>query len=120
MTCDKYILDEKGRPVPEPDLYKWGMWFESANRSVADEIVNGARVSTVFLGLNHNYGEGEPLLWETMVFGGDLDQEQDRCSGGREQAEAMHQQMKQRVIKETNWLRGKLRNAARSLRWRRK
>ncbi|MFF7142265.1 hypothetical protein ACFZB5_13585 [Streptomyces nodosus] len=25
-------------------------------------------VSTVWLGMNHNYGDGEPILFETMVF----------------------------------------------------
>lgn len=28
------------------------------------------RVSTVWLGLDHNWGGGEPLLFETMSFGG--------------------------------------------------
>jgi hypothetical protein len=42
--------------------------------------------------------KGNPVvLWETMVFGGKLDQEQDRCSGSREQAEAMHARMVERV-----------------------
>lgn len=26
------------------------------------------RVSTVFLGLDHNFFGGEPILWETMIF----------------------------------------------------
>lgn len=31
---------------------------------------NGAAVSTIFLGLDHNYtGKGPPVLWETMIFG---------------------------------------------------
>lgn len=34
----------------------------------------GIRVSTVFLRMDHQYGEGEPLLYETMVFGGQFDQ----------------------------------------------
>ena len=36
-------------------------------------------VSTIFLGLDHRYhGEGEPILWETMIFGGEHDQFQER------------------------------------------
>ena len=36
-------------------------------------------VSTVFLGLDHRFlGEGDPILFETMIFGGSLDQWQDR------------------------------------------
>ena len=34
------------------------------------------RVSTVFLGLNHQFGDGPPLIFETMIFSpGPLDQE---------------------------------------------
>ena len=37
--------------------------------------------STVFLGLDHQLTEdGPPLLFETMVFGGPLSGETDRCS----------------------------------------
>ena len=36
-------------------------------------------VSTVWLGLNHNFWEGPPLIFETMVFAtGDRDDEKDR------------------------------------------
>lgn len=70
---DKYILDENHKAVQEPDLLKWGKWNEKIeNRRVANEIVNDKwRVSTVFLGIDHSFGEGEPLLFETMVFEGD-------------------------------------------------
>lgn len=38
-------------------------------KHVADEIINKKRISTVFLNINHNLcDEGEPLLFETMVF----------------------------------------------------
>jgi hypothetical protein len=30
-------------------------------------------VSTVWLALDHQWGEGEPLIFETMIFGGDYD-----------------------------------------------
>jgi hypothetical protein len=55
------------------------------------------RVSTVFLGLDHNYlGRGKPLLFETMVFGGLNDGEQIRTSTW-EAAEQAHEQMIERV-----------------------
>lgn len=85
---DKYILIKK-KPVPEPDLMKWAEWFETAERHVADETIDGVRVSTVFLGLDHSFGEGKPILFETMIFGGEHDQYQDRCSTWKE-AEEMH------------------------------
>ncbi|MDJ0342238.1 hypothetical protein QMK19_03430 [Streptomyces sp. H10-C2] len=35
------------------------------------------RISTVWLGLNHSFlGDGPPILFETMVFGGGEDQDQ--------------------------------------------
>ncbi len=78
----RYILDDEGNPVVEEDILKWGHWFETNDRHVADDKVNGVRISTVFLGLDHNFsfadGMGDPVLWETMVFGGTYDQEMDR------------------------------------------
>lgn len=53
-------------------------------------------VSTVFLGLDHQYGDGPPLLFETMVFGGPLDHEMNRYSTWNE-AEKGHQEMVERV-----------------------
>lgn len=95
---ETYILDSSGSPVAEPDLQKWVLWFEKADKKVAREEIGGSIVSTVFLGVNHNYKAlGKPLLWETMIFGGSLDQAQDRCDGNREQAEAMHARMVDRV-----------------------
>ena len=74
---DHYILD--GKEPRETDLMTWARWFKDAERHFADETVGGdVRVSTVFLGLDHSFGAGPPLLFETMVFGGPLDQEQDR------------------------------------------
>jgi hypothetical protein len=97
----KYILNDQGEPMPEPDIEKWSAWFEEASRTEGPKsrIVDrtdfpGGWVSTVFLGLDHNWsGEGPPILWESMIFGSSLDQEQDRCSGSREQAHAMHARM---------------------------
>jgi hypothetical protein len=43
------------------------------------------QVSTVFLGLDHNFGFGrKPLLFETMIFGGKHDQYQERYSTYKE------------------------------------
>ncbi|MGI9403000.1 MAG: hypothetical protein ACR2OF_00635 [Hyphomicrobium sp.] len=89
---DKFILDGK-KVVPEPDLTKWSQWYEKAReeRIVAKTNVGDMNVSTVFLGLDHSFGDGPPLLFETMIFGGPEDQEyQERCSTW-EQAEQMHE-----------------------------
>lgn len=75
---EKYILDGHN-PVLCDDLLKWAEWYETADRTVLKTpLPNGIRVSTVFLGLNHNFGRGKPILFETMVFGGKLDEKQKR------------------------------------------
>lgn len=63
-----YIL--KGKEVHiEESLMAWGKWFETADRKVALTMIDEIRVSTVFLGLDHNFSSsGDPLLFETMVF----------------------------------------------------
>jgi hypothetical protein len=75
-----YVLDAAGNVVPEPDGLKWGQWFASANRAVGMDIIGDARVSTVFLGVDHSFGgDGSPpVLWETMIFGGEHDGYQER------------------------------------------
>ena len=79
-------------------MVKWGRWFrDTKNRSVARDKIGDVVISTVFLGVNHALRGGPPILWETMVFGCSMDQEVDRCSGSREQAEAMHNEMVERV-----------------------
>ena len=65
MRNKQYVLDAGGEPVPEPDLLRWGAWFETADRHVADTTLtdadgNAVRVSTVFLGLDHRFGPGPP------------------------------------------------------------
>lgn len=67
-----YTLDANHQPV-ETDLHGWGrMLDDRKGRTVGVDEVNGLRVSTVFLGMNHNYdADGPPLLFETMVFGGE-------------------------------------------------
>src|SRR5262245_25131897 len=70
MGHGRYILDEHRRVIREHDLITWAMWLETADRLVrrdADEAA-GWVVSTVFLGLDHQWGEGPPLVFETMVF----------------------------------------------------
>lgn len=65
--------------TPCADVIEWGCWFEKADRRVAEDVVDDARISTVFLGLDHNYTEsGAPLLFETVIFGGVNDGYQER------------------------------------------
>ena len=84
-----YILKD-GVPVEEPDMSKWGYWFQTGKRIVQQDDFDDVRVSTVFLGMDHSFGEREPVLWETMILGGEHDDYQDRCSGTWDDALAMH------------------------------
>ena len=96
-----WTLDEQNWPVYTDDVLVWGKWFEEASKTrrrvVASENVGDVFVSTVFLGLDQNFGGGDiPILFETMVFGGPLDQEMDRYATWDE-ALAGHQAMVERV-----------------------
>lgn len=79
-----YTLDDNLAPVPCDSIAEYEKWHDSMPSSsrwylmktglgfsVARTDVGNRRISTVFLGIDHNYGgQGGPLLWETMVFPG--------------------------------------------------
>jgi hypothetical protein len=74
-----YIL--VGRLPVAVDLMTWAKWFTNLDRRVIarTEINERCAVSTVFLGLDHNFrGRGDPVLFETMIFGGPLGEQQWR------------------------------------------
>lgn len=102
MLGDHYILDEDGN-LKVVGVMEWAEYFEKADRTIAKTDLPDCNVSTVFLGLDHNFGmmtqrrlrftrnidsdweissenkddisdvpEMRPLLFETMVFGGDI------------------------------------------------
>lgn len=99
---DRYILKNR-IPVPTDDIYEWGLMWRSSDRIVKQEMVGDVRISTVFLGLDHNFlsalGEGRPLLFETMIFGGKHDQYQERYSTWDE-AEVGHRVAVQLVMED--------------------
>ena len=64
----QYILNADNIPVAEPDLLKWGKWMGLVDRGIIETTIGKRWISTVFLGLDHQYGDGPPLLYETMVF----------------------------------------------------
>jgi hypothetical protein len=85
-----YILNGH-TPVLEPDMPVWGKWMETADRHVNETTIGVLRISTIFLGIDHNFFDGQPpRLFETMIFGFDSDDSyQTRCATW-EQAERMH------------------------------
>jgi hypothetical protein len=69
-----FHYDRQGLPI------EWREWcrlfaLPDVYRRVArTDFPTGTVVSTVWIGLNHNYGDGPPLIFETMIFteaGGD-------------------------------------------------
>lgn len=66
MGFGKYVLIAK-LPVEVTNLFLWGRMMDG-DRHIAKDHIGPYRVSTVFLGLDHQHGEGPPLLFETMVF----------------------------------------------------
>ncbi len=97
-----YVLHAR-KAVDEPDLMKWAAWFECANRTVEKTIVaSDVYILTIFLGLDHQFGDGPPLLFETRIFGGERDQECFRYST-YEQAENGHKHIvAEHIVAELN------------------
>jgi hypothetical protein len=100
MGSDKYVPDENGEPR-KASLMEWAAWFESADRHVALDTIGDVDVSTVFLSFDHGFSGGPPVLWETMVFGGPLDGEQDRYTSHAD-AVAGHARILAAAIAATN------------------
>jgi hypothetical protein len=95
---DKWIMLPDGtvrRPIDDDDLAFWWLWGKKLLGwwQIADtRLPDGTRISTIFLGLDHSSGLDwdwskcrtiddnpelpigyRPLVFETMIFGGDLD-----------------------------------------------
>jgi uncharacterized protein YjbI with pentapeptide repeats len=77
-------------------VMQWGETWKEYLEKVLPAL--GVYISTVFLGLDHQFGNGAPLLFETMTFAEDgapigFDQTIcERCSTW-EQAEAQHERV---------------------------
>jgi hypothetical protein len=63
--------------------------MNDGERTVAKTTTPNGEISTVFIGLDHQFGDGPPLIFETMVFGGTRDGDMVRCTTW-EQAEDNH------------------------------
>jgi hypothetical protein len=73
-----YIL-KRGRPVKAKSIKHYHYWsLNSKYKAVKQEHIGDIYVSTVFLGLDHALNSNIPVLWETMIFGGEHDQYQER------------------------------------------
>ena len=105
-------LDELKRPVPIGNLVDWAKMMQGQDRVIRRTAIvrpmewfrrlwaqirkrrrDGKMfVSTVFLGIDHGWGdEGAPLLYETMIFGGPRDQGYQERYSTLEEALAGHE-----------------------------
>lgn len=80
----QYVLGPDGKtPEPCEDAAKWAAWRRRAREDgslvVRKTAEGGVEISTVFLGLDHDFfGAGAPVLFETLIRGGEYDQWQNR------------------------------------------
>ena len=81
-----YVV-EPGGVIRKASMLEASEWFESCSavpfmtggRQADRDTVAGSVVSTVFLGLDHGHN-AVPILFETLVFGGQLDGNGERYS----------------------------------------
>lgn len=81
MVPKYYLIDKNGKITTTTDVERWSKeFFESNDRFLKrTELENGITISTCFAGINLNFtDDGPPLLFETMIFGGE-----DDCTGYR-------------------------------------
>lgn len=64
------IYRRDGTPYQGLDaMEQWGKDFNDKKRILKQETLkNGFFISTVWLGIDHGFGIGKPLIFETMVF----------------------------------------------------
>lgn len=107
-----YVLDERNDLVPVADYKDFYAWLDkrreadgqdkpTATLQVARDVLGDVTVSTVFLGLDHGWGEDAPVTFETMVFGGHLDENMWRYATW-DQATAGHARVVTAVQNGTN------------------
>lgn len=68
----------KGKfPVEERNMLRWAR-SRGGHKSLKRTYIGDIYVSTVFLGINHSFLDSLPVLFETMVFGGEHNHYQER------------------------------------------
>jgi len=74
-----YVLKLDTIPVEIETINEWRDYFDNNSNLVKKKQIGDAYISTVFLGIDHSGNlDGKPLLFETMVFGGEYDRHQER------------------------------------------
>lgn len=96
MNRGWYKLDDN-KKVIACTMLESAMEREKRNFIVKQEMIGDIKISTVFLGLDHSMDsfnppdDHKPIVFETMIFGGEHEDYQMRCSTWDE-ALLMHQE----------------------------
>lgn len=84
----------------------WSEKFEDRKYATIGRCESGdVTVSTVWLGMDHGWGKGKPIIFETMIFGGEHDQYQERYSTQKE-AVAGHEKACELAFKQNSLTEG--------------
>ena len=73
MTTNEYYILVDKKPVACSDTNQWLNFQRASDRIVEKTKFGDVEVSTVFLGWEHGEDRGHPILFETLVFGGEHD-----------------------------------------------
>lgn len=72
MREEPWAYDRQGRAITMDQFSK--LVVDPDYKRVASDHVGPYWVSTVWLGMDHGWGQGPPLIFETMVFAADHDE----------------------------------------------
>lgn len=67
-----YYIDDSDGTIRKLELEEYVLLHQDMDvKIVAKDTVGNSRVSTVWLGLDHSWEAGPPLIYETMIFAND-------------------------------------------------
>ena len=97
-----YLLDENKRPYEVSATESLKAYRDPNMKIVKQDKVDDIFVSTVFLSMDHSWGDNDgPILFETMIFGGKHDEFQRRYKTYDEAVKG-HNEALQMVTKSVN------------------
>lgn len=87
-----YLLDEDKQPYSVPIELYLKLHEDMSMKQTAIDLVDDVRISTVFLGMDHGWNINnnpnyKPILWETMIFGGEHSDYQERYTSHKDALE---------------------------------
>ena len=106
-----FYLDKDNNVIPCEEgmeaFLEWSTWFDNTymdgSHWIASTKIKGILVSTIFLGMNHQWGEGPPVVFETMILGGWIDQEYQERYCTYDEAKEGHAAAIKVALKYTAW-----------------